>query len=120
MGAFARAALKQPGVGQRLEAATLGMRACLVLLLLACNPPVHAQPMLKCKDAQGQITYSNVRCEDQGLRQIGEVQDRVTVLPKPAAGAPPARAREKPPAEAPAGAAEQRKPVNPPIEKPGQ
>ena len=75
------------------------------------------QPMLKCKDAQGQITYSNVRCEEQGLRQAGEVRDRITVLPKPAFEPAQARSRDTKGPEREAAAAERRRPVNPLIDK---
>lgn len=79
------------------------MQAALLLALLV---PAQAQVLYKCKDAQDRITYSNVRCEEQGLKKLGEVQERVTILPRNAP--PPALKREekgKAPEEQPAPAA---------------
>lgn len=61
-------------------------------VLIAFLVPAHAQVLYKCKDAQERITYSNVRCEEQGLKKLGEVQERVTVLPRSAP--PPALKQE--------------------------
>jgi len=50
--------------------------------------------MYKCLDDQRRITYSNITCEKQGLRDGGPVADRTTSMPftappKPAAAALP-------------------------------
>ncbi|HZQ71305.1 MAG TPA: DUF4124 domain-containing protein [Burkholderiales bacterium] len=86
------------------------MHAAVLLALLV---PAHAQVLYKCQDAQQRITYSNVRCEEQGLKKLGEVQERVTVLPRPAAR----KAEEKPKADdQDARPAATIKPVNPLLE----
>jgi hypothetical protein len=59
----------------------------------------------KCVDALGKITYSGKKCSDLGLKDAGEVKDRLNVNP---AYQPPARS-DKPqpqPARAPAPAAQ--------------
>jgi hypothetical protein len=68
------------------------MRAFLALLLPLLSAAAVAQtpPMYKCTDAQRRITYSNEACEKQGLKEAGQVADRVTTMPfgpapKPAA-----------------------------------
>ena len=89
-----------------------------------------AQTMFKCKDGRGQITYSNIPCEKQGLRDAGAVAERTTTLrmvpPKPASpAATPAAAPAATPGAAPKPDSEigpmpapaQIKPVNPLIEK---
>jgi hypothetical protein len=68
----------------------------LVVSLFSCaaaaqSPaPTAPTPMVKCADARGGITYSNVPCDKQGLKEVGQVADRTTVMPlgpapKPAA-----------------------------------
>ena len=88
-----------------------------------------AQTMYKCVDGQRRVTYSNISCEKQGLRDAGPIADRTTSMPftdppKPAANTErpdAAKSAVKPPAsadsaEAGRGAA-RIKPVNPLIEK---
>jgi len=95
------------------------MRLSFALLLSVLTATAAAQtattPMFKCLDERRQVTYSNVACEKQGLRDGGVVADRTTVMPftelpkpKPAAGKP------VPPAEPPTTKLQ---PVNPLIEK---
>jgi hypothetical protein len=68
---------------------------CLALLLLPCV--AGAQTLYKCTDARGQVTYSNVACDKQGLKQDRVVtEDRVTTMPL----APAAKPAAKPPAGA--------------------
>lgn len=50
------------------------------LLLIHCAAAQSQQPV-KCQDAAGRIVYVDRECEVYGLRQIGTVQDRVTVTP---------------------------------------
>jgi len=90
---------------------------------LACwAPSSAAQTMYKCLDAQRRITYSNLTCEKQGLKDAGPVADRVTSMPFAPAQKPAPRAEPvKPPAardEAEVGRdGAQIKPVSPLIDK---
>ena len=95
------------------------MRLTFALLLSALPAAAVAQtalpPMYKCLDERRQVTYSNVACEKQGLREGGIVADRTTVMPfneppkpKAATGKPVA------PGEPPTTKLQ---PVNPLIEK---
>jgi hypothetical protein len=61
----------------------------------------------KCVDALGKITYSGKKCSDLGLKDAGEVKDRLNVNPayQPARGTKDERPRP-PPAPAPAPAAQ--------------
>jgi hypothetical protein len=104
------------------------MRGIWFLILLVWAPLAAAQAtMLKCRDARGQITYSNVPCDKQGLQEIGPVADRTTVMPLGPAPKPSA-AKEAPkdggasqkkddPEGVKPGAAAQIKPVVPALEK---
>src|SRR5579859_1304654 len=40
-----------------------------------------AAATLKCVDAAGKITYSNTKCGDLGMKDAGEVKDRINVNP---------------------------------------
>ena len=66
-------------------------RPSLAALALAfCAAPAAAQTMFKCVDDRRQVTYSNLACDKQGLKDAGPVSDRTTTmpmgpLPKPAA-----------------------------------
>jgi len=62
-------------------AAELAERAALIALLAAASVLAHAESVVKCMDAAGKVTYSNIRCEDQGLRLVGAVNDRTSVMP---------------------------------------
>jgi hypothetical protein len=62
----------------------------LLIGLWAAAGLAQAQTMYKCTDSQKRITYSNEACEKQGLKEAGQVADRVTTMPfgpapKPAA-----------------------------------
>ena len=67
------------------------MRVAGFLLLWCWAATGLAQTtMYKCTDAQKRITYTNEACEKQGLKDAGQVADRVTSVPfteppKPAA-----------------------------------
>ena len=77
-------------------------------------PGEPAQAPVKCADAQGRITYSNVPCEKQGLKQAGTVADRTTVV-RTAPKAAPKADKGKEAEEARPGPGI--KPVNPLTEK---
>jgi hypothetical protein len=77
--------------------------------LLLCHGAM-AQPF-KCLDASGKITYSSMSCSDLGLKDAGEVKDRVQVTPALRAPArPPARAAQDESTAKPAAAEEAAKP----------
>jgi hypothetical protein len=98
----------------QLEFATLTLAACALLL-----PGALEAQTFKCVDAYGKITYSGKKCSDLGLKDAGEVKDRLNVNP---AYQPPARS-DKPqpqPARAPAPAPAAQAPETPPAaEEPG-
>ena len=51
-------------------------------MFLSLAPAVAAaQTMYKCVDDQRRVTYSNITCEKQGLKDAGPVSDRVTNMP---------------------------------------
>jgi hypothetical protein len=71
----------------------------------------------KCSNPDGKITYSGTKCSDLGLKDAGEVKDRLNTSPayRPPPGAiesrpPPASAPKTPEPEVPATAEES---VNP-------
>ena len=67
--------------------------------LAAAQGPAAATSgtMMKCRDSRGQITYSNVPCDKQGLQDVGPVADRTTVMPLGPASKPPAPAAKDAP-----------------------
>ena len=83
-----------------------------VTLLVPC---ALAAQTFKCVDTNGKITYSGKKCSDLGLKDAGEVKDRLNINPalptgssggssegRPAArSAPPAAAPKTQPPEAP-------------------
>lgn len=83
----------------------------LAAALLAC-PGAWAQTY-KCLDAAGKVTYSSTTCDLLGMRDAGEVRDRVNtapaqkVAPRPASASAPAAASAAPAA---AKAAETKEP----------
>ena len=63
------------------------------MLLWTWSAAGAAQTMYKCLDEGRRVTYSNVPCDKQGLKDGGAVADRTTTmplgpLPKPAAKPP--------------------------------
>jgi len=78
------------------------MRFLLTAILLAAPLAAGAQNALKCRDAPGKITYSSEPCESLGLKNEGEVPNRVTVAP--ATKVPPRAAPPAAPVQAPAAA----------------
>lgn len=82
------------------------LAACVLLL----SGELAAQTF-KCTDAAGKITYSGKQCSDLGLKDAGEVKDRLNV--QPAYQPSPAQAEgRRPPADR-APAPEARAPVPP-------
>jgi hypothetical protein len=61
-----------------------------------------AAQTFKCTNAAGKITYSGTKCSELGLKDAGEVKDRLNVNP---AYLPPARAMESRPSPTPAAKA---------------
>lgn len=51
-----------------------------IFLAAPVPTPVAAQTVFKCLEGRS-ITYSNTPCEKLGLKQGGEIQDRVTTIP---------------------------------------
>ena len=51
------------------------------MLLVLWSAICGAQTMYKCVDAQKSVTYSNIACEKQGLKDAGPVADRTTTMP---------------------------------------
>jgi len=78
--------------------------------LLVCHE--LAAQTFKCTSAAGKITYSSMKCSELGLKDAGEVKDRLNVEPayQPPARAiappPPAPAANAPNTETPAAGAE--------------
>ena len=68
-------------------------------LLVSCD---LAAQTFKCTNPDGKITYSGTKCSDLGLKEAGEVKDRVNVTP---AYRPPPGAVESRPPPAPAAPA---------------
>jgi hypothetical protein len=76
------------------------------LVLLA--PAVAGAQTYKCIDAAGKVTYTGTRCSDLGLKDAGEVRNKINISPaqKVARPAPaPAPASAPAAAKAPAAAA---------------
>jgi len=77
--------------------------AKLILAVSALLLPGElAAQTFKCTNATGKITYSGMKCSELGLKDAGEVKDRLNVNP---AYRPPARAIKSPPSPAPASKA---------------
>lgn len=90
--------------------AKLTFAACA---LLVCGE--LAAQTFKCTDAAGKITYSGKKCSELGLKDAGEVKDRLNINPayqppardeRPQRPSPPAPAPEARPADTPAPADE--------------
>jgi hypothetical protein len=80
------------------------MLAAAVMLVLSTEA---AAQTFKCTDAAGKISYSGTECSALGLKDAGEVKDRLQITPAPPAPTPsrtsPQSAEEPP---KPAAAAE--------------
>jgi hypothetical protein len=78
-----------------------------------------AAQTFKCTNAAGKITYSGMKCSELGLKDAGEVKDRLNVNPayrppapesRPPLSSGPAAAPEAPNTNAPAAAEESANP----------
>jgi len=75
-----------------------------VTLLVPC---ALAAQTFKCVDTNGKITYSGKKCSDLGLKDAGEVKDKLNInpaLPTASPSAPAARSSDNKPAARPAPA----------------
>ena len=72
---------------------TVARKLILAASALLLSGELAAQTF-KCTNAAGKITYSGTKCSELGLKDAGEVKDRLNVNP---AYKPPARAIESPP-----------------------
>jgi len=94
---------------------TVARKLILAASALLLSGELAAQTF-KCTNAAGKITYSGTKCSELGLKDAGEVKDRLNVNPayKPPARAiqspPPAPAAKAPNTETPAADAEPVKP----------
>jgi len=83
------------------------MRTGFFLTLMLWAAGAAAQTMYKCVDERKQVTYSNIACAKQGLKDAGTVtNDRVTTMPfnAPSKESDPLRTqRLTPPVEMPKG-----------------
>ena len=84
--------------------------ACLSVALLL--PGVAAAQVYKCVDAAGKISYTSGQCSALGLKDAGEVGDRINVSPayRPPAGYRRPAPSAEPPAQAQQPAAEEAQP----------
>ena len=67
-----------------------------VCAMLVCHSA--AAQLFKCVDAGGKTTYSSSKCSELGLKDGGEIRDRLQVTPAP----PPSARRAATPTPAPA------------------
>jgi len=75
-------------------------RSILAVVALLLSGELAAQTF-KCTNPDGKITYSGTKCSELGLKDAGELKDRVNVSP---AYKPPPGAVESRPPPAPAAA----------------
>lgn len=85
------------------------IRAVMAVSVLLMCQEATAQ-MFKCTDKAGKVTYSSTKCSEIGLKDAGEIKDRLQVTPAPPATTP------APPAAAPAASAP--RPPSPPVSGP--
>ena len=95
------------------------MRRVLLAVLFASPLAAPAETVFKCLDDRKRVTYSNVACAKQGLKDAGTVEDRTMTMPLPAQKPPPVAAPVPAPPKDPdsAGSGTQVKPASPVIEK---
>ena len=91
--------------------------ARIVLAALVSLAPAAWAQTVKCLDKTGKVTYTNVKCSDLGLKEAGEVPDRINTSPayQPTEQAETRQQRSSPPPAPPAEAA---KPAAPPAAAP--
>lgn len=82
----------------------LAVLALAAAVLAAFDSPDAAAQTYKCRDAAGKITYSGRACSELGLKDGGEVPDRLNTSPA-------YRVPDRPPAAAPAKAETPAKPA---------
>ena len=70
----------------------------LVLVLWTAAGGAQSPSTFKCVSAQRAVTYSNIPCEKQGLKDAGPVSERTTTMPfvDPAPKATPRSEASKP------------------------
>ena len=86
------------------------MRSLVAALALMVPWQDAAAQLFKCTDAAGKVTYSSAKCSELGLKDAGEVKDRIQVTPAFQPPAPrPARAAEERPVVTQKPAAEEEK-----------
>ena len=78
------------------------IRALLAAAVMLVPSAQVAAQMFKCSDAAGKISYSSTECSALGLKDAGEVKDRLNTSP---AYKPPPGSTSRPAAEAPAPSA---------------
>ena len=66
----------------------------LAALVLIASREAAAQ-MFKCTDASGRTTYSSTKCSELGLKDAGEVSQRIQITPAPGNQPPAARPAER-------------------------
>jgi hypothetical protein len=84
------------------------MKTIAAISVLLLSQGALAQTF-KCTDAAGKILYSGRPCNELGMKDAGEVRDRLQVTPAPPPSARPTGAASRPPADnaaKPAAAAE--------------
>jgi len=84
---------------------------CILAAPLALLSGSLAAQTFKCTDAAAKITYSSTKCSELGLKDAGEVKDRVSVNP---AYGPSSKAPQAPPPGSPVFANEALKAQQPP------
>lgn len=57
------------------------MKMLIAAAALLCAAQAAAQPLHKCRDAAGKVTYASQDCEMLGLKPAGEIRERATVAP---------------------------------------
>jgi hypothetical protein len=74
------------------------MRYAIAAGLLAFVAHDAAAQVFKCLDAAGKVTYSSAACKTLGLKDAGEVQNRIQVTPafQPPAQRPARPAEDRP------------------------
>src|ERR1700704_378122 len=78
---------------RRKGGVTVARKLILAASALLLSGELAAQTF-KCTNAAGRITYSGTKCSELGLKDAGEVKDRLNVTP---AYKPSARAIQSPP-----------------------
>jgi hypothetical protein len=67
------------------------MKTIIAIAALVLSQGAMAQ-MVKCTDAAGKTTYANRPCQEFGLKDAGEIKERLQVTPAPPPSTRPAAA----------------------------